>query len=365
MTELPIVSDPAEVTPDWLTRAFHASGRANGARVAAIRAREYVGTGQSARNVRFALEWDGPADGAPDSVIGKFPSDDPTSRATGAQHGSYLKEVEFYRQVAGTVDIRTPACWHAAIAPNATDFVLLMEDLAGSVQGDQVAGCDVAQAALALGQAARLHAPRWGDPTLAELPFLGAPSPESAALLQGIYLAVWPGFEARYASRLEEGVVALAERFGPRVGAWSQTLPSPLTVTHGDFRLDNMLFGRAEGAPPLVVVDWQTVSRGVGAADVAYFLGAGLVVEERRAHERALVREYWQELCARGVADFSFDECWRDYRHTTFGGVLMAVVASQIVEQTDRGDDMFVAMASRHGQHALDLEAEKLLGEEF
>ena len=32
-----------------------------------------------------------------------------------------------------------------------------------------------------------------------------------------------------------------------------------------------------------------------------------------------------------------------------------------IVEQTDRGDDMFMAMATRHAAHAVDLEAEALL----
>jgi hypothetical protein len=30
-------------------------------------------------------------------------------------------------------------------------------------------------------------------------------------------------------------------------------------------------------------------------------------------------------------------------------------------EQTARGDDMFMAMANRHGRHALDLDAEELL----
>ena len=39
----------------------------------------------------------------------------------------------------------------------------------------------------------------------------------------------------------------------------------------------------------------------------------------------------------------------------------MAVVASMIVGQSERGDDMFMAMASRHCQHALDLGAEAFL----
>jgi hypothetical protein len=32
-----------------------------------------------------------------------------------------------------------------------------------------------------------------------------------------------------------------------------------------------------------------------------------------------------------------------------------------MVERTDRGDEMFMTMARRHGAHVLDLEAESLL----
>ena len=35
----------------------------------------------------------------------------------------------------------------------------------------------------------------------------------------------------------------------------------------------------------------------------------------------------------------------------------MAVGASMLVERTERGDDMFMAMAHRHAAHAIDLDA--------
>jgi hypothetical protein len=52
---------------------------------------------------------------------------------------------------------------------------------------------------------------------------------------------------------------------------------------------------------------------------------------------------------------------WSEYRRYTISGFLMAVAASMLVEQTDRGDDMFVTMAQRHGRHAIDLEAAEFL----
>ena len=45
---------------------------------------------------------------------------------------------------------------------------------------------------------------------------------------------------------------------------------------HGDYRLDNMLFGRPGSLRDLTVVDWQTVTWGPAMTDVAYFLGCAL-----------------------------------------------------------------------------------------
>lgn len=39
----------------------------------------------------------------------------------------------------------------------------------------------------------------------------------------------------------------------------------------------------------------------------------------------------------------------------------MAVAASMLVERTERGDAMFMVMAERHSQHALDVQATALL----
>lgn len=355
-------TDPEALTPEWLTVALHAAGLGVGSRVVDV-TRRRIGTGQVATNVRCELVWDRAPGDAPASVVVKIPSDDPVSRATGAAQQIYRKEVEFYRRIVRTVEIRTPRCWLADIDAAGESFFLLMEDVTPAEQGDQLAGCSVDQAALALGELAKLHAPRWGDPALADDPLLWDPAIDRAALIQALYSAVWAGFRERYGARLAPELMAVAERFEPRVGAWVAGTEGRLTVIHGDYRLDNMLFGTGPAAPPLAVVDWQTVARGLGTADASYFLGAGLVVDDRRMHEKELLRAYWEVLCTRGVADYAWETCWRDYRRTAYAGLVMAVVASMIVVQTPRGDDMFMAMASRHAQQVLDLDAEALCNE--
>jgi hypothetical protein len=96
-------------------------------------------------------------------------------------------------------------------------------------------------------------------------------------------------------------------------------------------------------------------------SDVAYFIGAGLTAEDRRAHEDTLVRDYHRGLRAAGVTGYGWDECWTDYRRGTFAGLMMAVAASMLVERTARGDEMVLTMAARHSRHVLDLDAAELI----
>ena len=51
---------------------------------------------------------------------------------------------------------------------------------------------------------------------------------------------------------------------------------------------------------------------------------------------------------------------WQDRRHTAMG-LVRGIGEAQVVGQTERGDDMFVAMAQGAGRHALDLDFEGTL----
>lgn len=346
---------PDELTPSFFTEVL-------GAPVATVEATR-VGTGQVGASFRCRLGYTGSTPvGAPATVVAKLPALEEQSRATGVALRNYEREVRFYNDLRSTVDVQAPRCFHADWDETSGGFVLVLEDLAPAVQGDQIAGCSVGEARLALTELAALHAPRWGDASLADLEWLSRRAPGDAEQLQGMYQLLFPGFVARYGSRLAADELALAERLGGVLVPWIERRTDPLTVTHGDYRLDNMMFGTAEGGYPLAVVDWQTPGEGPGAADLSYFLGAGLSIPNRRAHERELVGTYHAELVRRGVGGWSFDDCWSSYRFYAFAGVVMSVVASMIVTQTARGDDMFLAMATRHLRHAIDLDSAAMLG---
>jgi hypothetical protein len=121
------------------------------------------------------------------------------------------------------------------------------------------------------------------------------------------------------------------------------------------------LFATAEGGSPAAAVDWQTLGVGLPGRDLAYFLGNGLLPDDRRSAERDLVEHYHQALVATGVTDHPLGECWEDYRFGQFQGPLITVLGAMHVEQTTRGDDMFMAMISRAGEAVRDLDALDLL----
>jgi aminoglycoside/choline kinase family phosphotransferase len=260
------------------------------------------------------------------------------------------------------VRIRTPRCYYADIDGEGPDFALLLEDLRPATQGDQLAGCtpDVARAAVL--ELVGLHAPRWCDASLRGVGWLGESGEAGAEAFCGIYRQLLGPFFDRYGARLEPDERAIIEAVGdaPHGPLFSPTR-EPFSLIHVDYRLDNLLFDRRFDPPRVAVVDWQSITLGPPLNDVAYFLGAGLLPEARRPVEAAIVREYHAALRAASVAGYDWARCWNDYRRGTFAGFGVTVIASMMVQQTERGDEMFTAMARRHAQHALDLAAAEFL----
>jgi hypothetical protein len=353
MAELKIGATAEELlTPEWLSDALDLP-------ISGVTLTQ-VGTGQIGDCQRLTFTYSEECDG-PRTLVAKVPSQDPTSRNAGVALGTYRKEANFYMHLRDKVGIRAPFCHYVDFDDATCEFVLLLEDVAPAVQGNQLTGCTPDEAALAVDQLPELHAPLWGDAKLDAMTWLSGgygEDPDMTANFVGTML--YPGFKARYEGRIDEDIVALAERMFPRMGEMYDLGNRPRTLQHSDYRLDNMLFGTDQGGPPITIVDWQTLAHGYGIADLSYFLGAGLPLEDRRKHEEDLVRMYHEKMNGMGV-DLSWDELWWQYRRHTTSGLVMAIGASQLVGQTERGDDMFVAMAQGAGRHALDLDFEGTL----
>lgn len=341
-----------ELTPGWCSAAL--APRIGSARVVGT-ALTPLGTGQVADAFRLRLSYEPPGAG-PASCVAKLTSASAASRAAAKVTRAYEAEVGFYRELAPTLPVRRPACYHACYDAETGAFALLLEDRATARQIDQVVGCDEEEITGAVTELAALHGPRWGDPALAGVRWLPRHDGPGAARMASLARTVRGRFLRHFGDRLVPEVACLVDRFVPTVARYLRDRRGPRTLVHGDFRADNLLFEERR----VTVLDWQTVAHEPGVTDLAYLLGASVPTGLRRRVERDLVRHYADALHGHG-AELSPEDCWTEYRRYALGGLLMTIVGSSLVPHTERGDEMFVTMANRHGIHALDLEATSFL----
>ncbi len=326
----------------------------DGIRPSAVEFDGFVGAGQLSQLGRHRLAW--PDGEGPESVVVKLPSADPTTRSRAFARQFYAKECNFYRSVLPEVGVASPRPWHVAYDAEAEDFAIVLDELRDSEPGDQFVDLSDDRLALAIDQAAILHAGSWNR--------FGHPAFEGylddvdrrAAMTAKAMPTMIAEVESRLSHQLDDGVLDLLERLVGCVGRWRRGVGAPVTLVHGDFRADNFLFGRTPTAPPIAVVDWQLMSAGLGTTDVAFVLGGSVDPTRRHEIEVDLLDRYRGELARHGV-DVPARECWWDYVLGTLHGVVVAVVATSLADQTERGDALMALMLNRHAQHAIDLDA--------
>ncbi|SNS73697.1 phosphotransferase family protein [Sphingopyxis indica] len=344
-------TSPEAMTPAWIAaRLGQPAGALRGFTTAK------VGTGQMCDSFRLTLDWAEGIDDAPASIVAKCPSHDAASRNIAALTGTYVKEVSWYRELAADSGVAAPHCYHAQIAPDGVDFILLLADLAPARPGDQLAGMGLDALGPCIDAAAGLHALLWNDARLDALPWL---SRDSGDLVRALFPQLYLGFRERYAGRLAPDILGVGAALVERLEAWLTRTPAARTIVHGDLRLDNILF--APDPRECWLVDWQTLGRGSGAADLAYLVGTSIADPvERAAADRPAFDRWLSALRAQGI-EADADALWDDYRVGALSGYFMAVFASMNVERTPRGDEMFAVMAERPARQALALGSLDLL----
>lgn len=346
------------IDPRWLSDCLAARGYPEVEVRDVTRTR--IGTGQTAACARLDIDYATPC-AAPATLVAKFPSADETSRRSAVAMGIYRREVEFYRDVAPRLTMRLPRCYYLDVDAWGERFLILMEDLAPARPGDQIAGCSAAVAHAAVLELVGLQAPTWLDDELGRR--FAEPEDGFFSDMYALYNRMLPVFVERLGGYLEPDELEIIEALGACPGApLFQPVGRPFCLEHRDYRLDNLMIDERASVPRVAVVDWQGMRTGRPLNDVALCLAGSLDAAERRRVEEGILRDYHRALRAAGVEDFSWDECWHEYRRAAFAGFGLTVIAAAAVERTERGDAMFTAMARRYARHALDVDATALLG---
>ena len=343
----PIIDSVDEATPEWLSDAL-------GATVTAV-SHEPVGSGQIGSCFRLVLT----GDDVPASVLLKLPTPDEGTRSILV--GAYRIERRFYLDLKPDLHVSTPQCFAASEVDDSGRFALLLQDMSPATQGDQIAGCTPAQVTDAAVNLAGLHAPFWGDPALLSLGWIRPGNQDDATLLGDLFEPTTDAYRDQVGDLLDDETEAVLRACTPVIGDWLLARPECFSLLHGDYRLDNLLFP-TDGGPGVSAVDWQTMSVGLPARDLAYLVSTSLEPEERRTYERSIVAAYHQALVTGGVDDYDLEACWEDYRFSMIQGPLVALFGCAYGAPSERGNQMFAAMIRRSCKAIKDLDTLALAG---
>jgi len=334
-----------ELTPEWMTAAL--ASDFPGAVVAAVRVHSRDdGTN---RRARLALTYSAGSGPATVFLKGADPAHKELIKLTS---GLFHEPRLFASEVE--LPIEHPRVFAAMLDETTEDFVLVMEDLTArdADARDATRPMSPEEAASGVRELAGLHGRFWGTrglehPGLDWLePFRPWSGMEIAPLpvaIEAIGDAATPEIRALTPQRL----------FGEIWTGYIETLTSSSqTLLHGDPHIGNtyVLPGGRVG-----FLDWQVVRRGNWSLDLGYFLQGALTVEDRRAHERDILRDYREALALPASETPSDEEIWTRYRASTAHGLALWLATASAGEAWQR-PDIARALAVRYSRAFVDLE---------
>ena len=302
-----------EVTPAWMTRTLRQAIGSDDLTVGRIEIESLGGEGRGFLSgvARVALGYETRVAGAPETVVVKLPTTEAGGREVAMTNDAYMRELRFYQDIAPHSAVRVPRCYLSSLDPAEGDYLLVMEDAKDWIAGDQVTGLSLANAEAALRMIARFHARWWDLPPTAELGWV----PREISQSFRFFIERWPGFCDRHGDAISLNARQTGDRMVDSTEALATLIAaSRHTLVHGDFRADNLMFGGPQVDDHVMVLDWQWLSRSIGAYDVARLVCGSLPTQLGHGHHRQLLGAWHRELVNCGVGGYSLDQAWRDYQ---------------------------------------------------
>ena len=357
---LGLLASEKDITPTWVEGVMRGSGNLeDGVTVTSV-STERIGEGVGILSIlqRVIPTYSG-ATKAPKSIVVKYPTDDQVQRGTADALALYSREILFYRDCAPSAPFKTAKCYGQAIESDNTNFTIAMEDISHYRPLNQLDGVSLSDAKIMLEKLADFHAMWWNSPKLPAMQDIFPPmlNPIYETVIPMLWAQGWPNVEKYAGHLLPDSVRHIGGIWAEKVSWMLTNLMAPMTLCHGDYRADNMMF---DGNEP-VVIDYQICGTGSGIFDVGYFISQSIATKERRGHDRELVDLYLDRLETHGIT-IDRDEMWRQYLVAIVFCVNYGVtVFAGYAEQNERGQQLVNDMLLRALDCVADNDALKVI----
>lgn len=322
-----------EITAVWLTEALRSTEVIGRKTAVASVTKTRIGEDEGFTGgllLRCHITYTSAAKDCPNSLVAKLSPTAPELRA--AFKSNNRREVSLYSDLVAKSDLPVPRCYYGDFDDETGATIILLQDLGHYRMVEFVTGCDLNDARHAVQALAGIHAQFWEDPRIQLL---------SGADIDFPIDELWSQYPAAVAELLPDFVISpqlfaigdmVVANIIPLLNQIFET--APITCIHRDCHVDNILFSTNEDDEPALILDWQSVGKGRGVYDIAYFLITSVPTAQRRQMEQDLLREYYTSLRQHGVENYSFEQCWVDYRLASTGKLLGTVIATVLLDNS-------------------------------
>ncbi len=260
----------------------------------------------------------------------------------------YLRETNFYQQLAHAVPVRTPRIYAAAYDQDIRRTALVMEQVGDThYSPDQLAGATLAEVELAIDSLAQLTAEFWDSSLRATHTWMGNANADFYRSSLNDYPDSIDEALRRFGDEIP-GLEGAARAIGAHLGEIHDYLCEGVQVlTHWDYRVENMFFNRTD-PDDFVLLDWQLMMWMRPGWDFVYLVGTCMDKELRQQHFDALIDRYLEGLAAKGVTGYGRTEFKQDLRMAAMACTIVPIVGGAGYDETnERSAALFKTVGER------------------
>ena len=265
---------------------------------------------------RVQIEYSARTSNHPDVVVLKIPPANHVIRLREAALGPYESEAGCYQLLEKFQGLSLPLMYSLTQNPDEATACFVFEDIGPLPKGRKYAQLGLQETHRVLEFIAAYQAIFWLDESLSQHAWIRDSSwshlfnqnPMESAL-------AWQAIKQDSKIEKTDGLISAGEFLGSGlIDLMNVMNDRPNTLTHNDLHQGNILLRQSDSGFEPVVIDWQLTAYAGGTNDLAKFLMTAVPFRIFSDNEKSLVGYYVDCLQGRGISDYSFDECWRDYR---------------------------------------------------
>ncbi|MFX0029801.1 MAG: phosphotransferase [Candidatus Hermodarchaeota archaeon] len=350
------------ITSEWLNEVLHNSGYLKNVNIDSI-SREPWGAGEGfvSDMARLTITYDKQSSDLPKTMIVKMPTTFRTALAIAEQYNLYEREIRFYTEVAPKSPVRVPGVIYHDFDKETKKNILILDDCSCFEQIDQIKGLNKDQTKKVIDVIAEFHSRWWDAPDLYSFDWMPKPKDEVSRSLVDTYRSSWDLSvkSEEFLDTLPEGGLEAGQKIHEQFPWLVMDIPDDnMTISHFDFRVDNLFFDWNNKENPIIVIDWGSAVVNGGILDIGYLLAESVEIDLRRKIEKDMVKHYIKRLEEKEITGFDFDFAWENYLKALMCyAYIPALGFSQLDRSDPRAMNLFEVITKRQFQAIVDNDA--------